>query len=432
MRSPVPQKQTGTMARKIKPFVWTNFSRKQRMLLSWWTDGSPVRDSDGIIADGSIRSGKTLVMSFSFVLWAMTSFDGYDFAMCGKTVGSFRRNVLNTLKRILLGRGYLIEDRRTENLLIVSDGEVENYFYIFGGRDESSQDLIQGMTLAGVYLDEVALMPESFVNQATARCSVEGSKWWFNCNPAGPAHWFKKQWLDKRLEKNLLHLHFTMQDNLSLSAQMIERYAGMYTGVFYQRFIQGLWVAAEGLIYDMFDVQRHVIDHTPGSGRKFVSCDYGTQNATVFLLWEETPEAWVCYREYYYSGRDERRQKTDGQFADELADWLGDTKIERIVVDPSAASFIAELRRRGWHVKKAKNDVLDGIRATGEMLNAGQILIDRSCTHLIEELQGYVWDKKAADRGEDKPVKISDHCVDSLRYGCFTVIYKKNGMEVLK
>lgn len=270
-------------------FKFQPFSKKQRKVLNWWCDTSPVKEYDGIIADGAIRSGKTVSMSLSFVLWAMSSFNGQNFAMCGKTIGSFRRNVLFWLKLMLKSRGYQVTDHRADNLVIISRGNVENNFYIFGGKDERSQDLIQGITLAGVFFDEVALMPESFVNQATGRCSVDGSKFWFNCNPDGPYHWFKVNWIDKQEEKKLLYLHFTMDDNLSLSETIKARYRGMYTGVFYKRYILGLWCMAEGVIYDMFDPDRHVkklkdFAEKLINGNRYVSIDYGTQNPTAMLL----------------------------------------------------------------------------------------------------------------------------------------------------
>ena len=241
-------------------FHFSPFSKKQKQVLTWWCRGSPVHDKTGIIADGAIRSGKTISMSLSFVMWAMSSFSGQNFAMCGKTIGSFRRNVLFWLKLMLRSRGYSITDHRADNLLTIRKDGRENYFYIFGGKDERSQDLIQGITLAGVFFDEVALMPESFVNQATGRCSVKGSKFWFNCNPDGPYHWFNVNWIDKAAEKNILYLHFTMDDNLSLDEEIKARYRSMYVGVFFQRYILGLWKAAEGIIYDMFDENKHVQD----------------------------------------------------------------------------------------------------------------------------------------------------------------------------
>ena len=409
-------------------FKFRPFSQKQRKVLNWWCDTSPEKDYDGIIADGAIRSGKTLSMSLSFALWSMTTFNGQNFAMCGKTIGSFRRNVLFWLKLMLKSRGYAVTDHRADNLVVVSRGNAENYFYIFGGKDERSQDLIQGITLAGVFFDEVALMPESFVNQATGRCSVDGSKFWFNCNPDGPFHWFKVNWIDKKKEKRLLYLHFTMDDNLSLSEKVKARYRSMYTGVFFKRYIQGLWCVAEGLIYDMFDADLHVRDiqsfrHLLIDGNRYVSIDYGTQNATAMLLWNKGIDGvWYCIREYYYSGRDKGKQKTDAEYADDLEQWLEGTKIKGVIVDPSAASFIAELRKRGYKVLKANNDVLDGIRLVGTKFNQGKIIISASCENLIKELASYIWDEKAAERGEDKPVKTFDHACDALRYFIATIL----------
>lgn len=423
------------MKKSKQYFHFQPFSRKQRMVLNWWCDTSPVKDMDGIIADGAIRSGKTVSMSLSFVFWAMTSYNGQNFAMCGKTIGSFRRNVLFWLKLMLKSRGYTVVDHRADNLVIISKGDITNNFYIFGGKDESSQDLIQGITLAGVFFDEVALMPESFVNQATGRCSVEGSKYWFNCNPDGPYHWFKVNWIDKASEKKLLYLHFTMDDNLSLSEKIKERYRSMYSGVFFKRYILGLWCMAEGMIYDMFDAARHVVKNPENlvKANYYVSCDYGTQNATVFLLWcKDTEGKWICIREYYYSGREEASQKTDTEYADDLKEWLGGIKPVKIIVDPAAASFIAELKKRGYSVKKAKNDVLDGIRYVASLLNQDQIAIEEGCINTRKEFASYVWDEKASERGADKPVKQFDHCMDALRYFCYTIIRKPGGVSILK
>lgn len=425
------------MRKKSRIFRFKPFSPKQLHVLTWWMPGSRYSNRNGIIADGAIRSGKTLSMSLSFVIWAMSTFDGQDLIMAGKTVGSFRRNVLDTLLPMLGSRGYTVSYLRTDNLMTVSRGKVTNYFYIFGGKDEGSQDLVQGLTAAGAFFDEVALMPESFVNQATARCSVDGSKWWFNCNPAGPYHWFKQNWIDKRKQKELVYLHFTMDDNLSLSEKIKARFRSQYSGVFFKRYIHGMWVMAEGVIYDMFDPDVHVyrLDAPlPDIPQYYVSCDYGTQNATVYLLWAKgTDGIWYCLREYYYSGRDESQQKTDSEYADDLTYWLGGIKPVKVVVDPAAASFIAELKKRGFMVKKARNDVIDGIRYVSSLLSENKIRISDTCVNLIREFASYVWDEKAADRGEDKPVKQFDHALDALRYLCMTIIRRPNGgMSILK
>lgn len=420
---------------KGKFFQFKPFSEKQKKVLCWWCDTSPVRDKDAIIADGAIRSGKTVCMSLSFVFWAMTKYNGQNFGMCGKTIGSFRRNVLFWLKLMLKSRGYKVADHRADNLIIVSRGKTTNYFYIFGGKDESSQDLIQGITLAGVFFDEVALMPESFVEQATGRCSVDGSKYWFNCNPDGPYHWFKTNWIDKYKEKNFLYLHFTMDDNLSLSEKIKQRYRSMYSGVFYKRYIMGLWAMAEGIIYDMFSARKHIVKGQIdiNGSQYYVSCDYGTQNATVFLLWNQDKSGkWICSKEYYYSGRDEDSQKTDTEYADDLEKWLNGIKPVKIVIDPSAASFIAELKKRGYPIKKAKNDVLDGIRYVASLLNEEKIAIHESCENTTKEFASYIWDAKASERGEDKPVKQFDHCMDAVRYFCYSILQKPRSIQILR
>ena len=412
------------------PFKFQPFSVKQRKILNWWTDDSPVREKDGIIADGAIRSGKTVCMSLSFVLWAMTSYDGHEFGMAGKTIGSFRRNVLGPLTKMMTSRGIRFDYRRGDNQLIVSFQGHTNKFHIFGGKDEGSQDLVQGVTLAGFLFDEVALMPQSFVNQATARCSVDGSKFWFNCNPEGPLHWFKKDWVDRIKEQGLLYLHFTMDDNLSLSEKIKNRYRNQYTGVFYDRYIRGLWTVAEGIIYDAFDQERHVVEYEDikellTTGSTYISCDYGTQNPCVFKMWQKGKDGiWYCTKEYYYSGRDEKKQKSDNQYVADMVGFIGDVKIRACIVDPSAASFIEALNQAGIPTRKAKNDVLDGIREMSVRLNKGSIKYVDSCEKTFEEFSQYVWDPKAAERGEDIPLKEHDHCMDADRYFVYTVLAK--------
>ena len=418
--------------KKIATFKFKLFSKKQRQVLNWWCPDSPVKNKDGIIADGAIRSGKTVAMSLSYVLWAMTTFNNQNFGMCGKTIGSFRRNVLFWLKLMLKARGYKVEDHRADNLVIVRRKGIKNHFYVFGGKDERSQDLIQGITLAGCFFDEVALMPESFVNQATGRCSVDGSKYWFNCNPDGPYHWFKINWINKKRNKNLIYLHFTMDDNLSLSERIKQRYRSMYSGVFYKRYILGIWCVAEGIIYDMFDAAKNCFDTVKDlindEDSRYVSCDYGTQNAMVFLLWEKSYRGkWYCTKEYYYSGRDNGKQKTDWEYADDLEKFLDGKKVRQIIVDPSAASFITELRKRGFNVRKAKNDVEDGIRVVGSALNLELIYFQNNCIETLKEFASYTWDTKAGERGEDKPVKLHDHCMDAVRYFVYTILRKQLG-----
>lgn len=401
---------------------FVEFSKKQRQAMSWWMDDSPYKNYNGIICDGSIRSGKTVCETLGFFLWAMHCFHQKNFICAGKTIHSFDRNVWSWVKPLLFARGYLITEKRDRNLATINYGLKENYFYIFGGKDESSQDLIQGITAAGALFDEVALMPESFVNQATGRCSVTGSKFWFNCNPEEPTHWFKEKWIDKALDKKLLYLHFTMDDNLSLSNEIKERYKSLYTGVFFKRYILGQWVMAEGVIYDMFSVESHCYEVCPQDscqlGMKWVSIDYGTTNPLAGLLCiDDEKDVWID-SEYYFDSKKEGYQKTDEQYVDDLEKWLTDLgyidEVMGFVVDPSAASFILTLKQRGYRVIEADNSVLDGIRNTSTMLYRKLLHINKKCINLIKEIQGYVWEPNSDQK--EKPKKVKDHACDSLRY----------------
>ncbi len=402
-------------------------------MLTWWLPSSPVKDSFGIIADGSIRSGKTLSMSLSFVMWAMENFDHQNFGMCGKTIGSFRRNVLSTLKLMLFTIGYSVKDHRADNLIEIERNGHINFFYLFGGKDESSQDLIQGITLAGIFFDEVALMPHSFVKQATGRCSVSGSKLWFNCNPEGPQHWFYLEWIQKKEEKNLLYLHFTMDDNLSLDEHIKARYASYYSGVFYERYIKGLWAVAEGIIYSMFDKKKHIVKDKPEDNKEtpqikydeyYISIDYGTLNPCSMGLWgvDNVNKKAVRIKEYYYDGR-KNGQKTDSEYYAELEKLAKDYKIVCIVIDPSAASFITEIRNKAYfNVRKANNDVLEGIRRTATYIQSNRLFIHESCSDFLSEIYLYRWDEKA---NKDAVIKEHDHAMDDTRYFCNTILRLK-------
>ena len=366
-----------------------------------------------------------MTMAVSFILWAFTAFDKQVFAICGKTIESVRRNIVTHLPQWLDGI-VRIQERRSENLLIISFAGKTNRFYLFGGKDEGSAALIQGMTLAGVMFDEVALMPRSFVEQALARCSVEGSKFWFNCNPDSPEHWFYKEWIQKHKEKNALYLHFTMKDNNSLSEKVKKRYENMYAGVFYDRFIRGLWVVAEGLVYDFFQSKKETIIKTVDMNdynEFYVSIDYGTINPCSMGLWGVNSEGAARIRESYFDSRKEGRQRTDEEHYQALVELVEDLPITRVIVDPSAASFIECIRRHGeFRVKPAINSVIDGIRITSSLLNAGMIRIDPSCKDCIREFGLYRWDEK---KTADTVLKENDHAMDEVRYFCNTVLRKK-------
>lgn len=387
-------------------------------MLCWWRDEGGRYDA--IICDGAVRSGKTLSMSLSFFLWAMAGFEGMQFGLCGKTIRSLRRNVLFPILPILKAMGFNCREKVSENLLTVSYRGRENTFYFFGGKDESSAALIQGITLAGALLDEVALMPRSFVEQACARCSVRGSKLWFNCNPEHPQHWFYLEWIKKAEQRRALLLHFTMKDNPSLSPRIISRYKRMYSGVFYRRFVLGEWVAAEGRVYDFFDSGAFVRPRPDGQAESYyISCDYGTVNPASFGLWGLYGGIWYRLEEYYYDSRAEGRQKTDEEYADDLMELAGGRRIAKVVVDPSAASFIETLIRRGLNVVRARNDVLSGIRTTAGLLKDRRLVICEGCADSIREFYLYCWDMRRG--GQDAVIKENDHAMDDIRYFAATV-----------
>lgn len=391
------------------------FSEKQKTVLRWWC--GPEQRHDAIICDGAVRSGKTFCMGLSFVCWAMARFQGAAFGLCGKTTVSLRRNLVRGLVPVLEELGFRCEEKVSRSLLTVRRGGRENTFYFFGGKDEGSAALIQGVTLAGVLLDEAALMPRSFVEQACARCSVAGSRLWFNCNPEGPEHWFYKEWIQKAEARNALYLHFTMEDNPGLRPEIRERYSRMFSGAFYRRFVLGEWAAAEGRVYDFFD-ETYLEDSPDGLSRWCISCDYGTVNPASFGLWGWKDGVWYRVKEFYYDSREKKRQKTDGEYAQDLRALAGGRDIRLVVVDPSAASFIEVLRRDGLRVVKAENNVLSGIRTTAGLLREKKLVICRGCDDALREFQLYCW---AEGGGQDRVRKEHDHAMDEIRYFAATV-----------
>lgn len=383
-------------------------SAKQRRVLEWWRDDG----FDAVICDGAVRSGKTFALAVSFFLWAMARFQRQRFALCAASVNGARRNLLAQARPVLEALGFTWEEKVSRNEVMVRGGGRENTFYLYGGHDEGSYAAIQGVTLAGALLDEAALMPRSFAEQACARCSVRGGKLWFSCNPEGPEHWFYKEWILKAEEKRALYLHFTMEDNPALAPEVRERYERLFRGTFYRRYVLGEWVAAQGLVYDFFD--RDAMPPAPEGpfSRWRVSCDYGTRNPASFGLWGEKDRVWYRVGEYYYDARAEGAQKTDGEYVDDLRRLVGEREIEAVIVDPSAASFIEALRREGWWVRRADNRVLEGIRRTAQALKSGKIVICRGCGAAAREFALYRWEEGGGDRVK----KENDHAMDDIRY----------------
>lgn len=391
------------------------FSEKQLRVLSWWCEGSPDSDKSAIICDGAVRSGKTLCMSISFVLWAFYRFNNSSFAICSKTIRSVKRNVVTPLLGVMRELGYEVRERYSENYVDISLKSHTNRFYLFGGKDESSAALIQGMTLSGLMLDEVALMPRSFVEQALARCSVDGSKFWFNCNPEFPQHWFRQEWILKKKKKNALYIHFKMEDNPSLSAEVLERYKSLYSGAFYRRFVEGEWIAAAGAVYPFMSSDSAFCDVPKERPERYIiSCDYGTVNPSSFGLWGELRGIWYRLEEYYYDSRAKGFQRTDEEHYEGLCDLAGERSIEKVIVDPSAASFIQTIHRHArFNVQAADNRVIDGIRMVSTALRNGSVKICNTCTDAMREFGLYRWDDNGV---KDCPVKENDHAMDDIRY----------------
>ncbi len=395
--------------------TFEKLSEKQKQIFTWWSK----TDKKALICDGAVRSGKTICMITSFVLWAMKNFDDCNFGICGKTVASAERNIIKPMQGISdITYYFKLHYNKQAHLMIIEGNGHKNYFYVFGGRNESSYMLLQGITLSGILLDEVALMPESFVNQAIARTlSEKNSRYWFNCNPESPVHWFYNDWILDADEKNALHIHFLMSDNPILGEEELRAAEKNFQGVFYQRYILGEWILADGLIYPDY---KNAVDPPPDreADRYVLSIDYGTRNAFAAVLWGKYGDIWWAVDEYYYSGRDENRNKTDADYVNDLIRQFGhlaNTQAKlKVIIDPSAASFITAMQEKHiFAVISADNAVLDGIMNVMRAMQAGKIKFSPNLTNVISEFQGYVWDD---DSGEDRPVKVNDHAMDAIRY----------------
>ena len=406
-------------------FQFRPFSRKQSRLLNWWRPGSGYEDRRIVLADGAIRSGKTVAMILSFLLWSLTCFSGKDFILAGVTSGALARNVLGPMLSMLETLGIDYEWKRGESRVIIG----ENSYYLFGADKDNAQDKLQGMTAAGAYADEAALFPRSFIDQMIGRCSVEGSRIFLNCNPNGAWHYIKTDFIDRAEEIGLYRLHFTMYDNLTLSPEIRQSYARSFSGVFYRQYILGEWVSAEGAVYPMWDDRENTFIEGEREAealpfrdmRRFCAVDYGTVNPCVFLDVRDDGKTFWIMKEYYWNSAVRRRQKTDAEYADDLAAFLDHDRNTQVIVDPSAASFKAELRKRGYRVLDAKNDVREGIATTAVCIGNRRVRVERNrCPSLLGEVHSYVWDEKARQKGEERPVKVHDHAMDAVRYLCHT------------
>lgn len=371
-----------------------------------------------VILHGAVRSGKTIACNIRWLAYIANGPKG-DLAMCGKTRDTLQRNVLNTLFDTVGDQNWHWVNKQAGELELLG-----RRIYCFGAANEEAESKIRGATFAGALCDEVNLYPENFFTQLMARLSITGAQCFCNCNPDSPQHWFYIKYLTNSKIRDKQVWKFYMEDNPSLSPDYIANLKSEYSGVWYERMINGKWVAAEGRIYDMFNEKVHVADNAlskinchPTAITWVVGCDYGTSTVMSWGLYAVSPKGMVVkVKEFYYDATKQRQQLSDEQFGRRFQTWLNGLYPWMVYCDPSASSWKAELRNRGYRVRNADNDVINGIRTVAKMLTANKYLIDSSCTNTIREYGTYVWDDKAQLVGVDKPLKQWDHAVDTDRY----------------
>lgn len=372
---------------------------------------------------GSVRSGKSFASLWRFFHFLRFGPPGPS-AIIGRTTHTIDRNVIEPMKEVLgtsikylRGRQWVNFFGRTIHVIPASDARAE-------GR-------LRGSTIVGAYVDEASLIPENFFKMLLSRLSMKGAKLFATTNPDSPKHWLKRDFLDRAHVLDLKDWHFELNDNPSLESAYIEQIKKEYVGLWYKRYIKGEWVQAEGAVYDFFDSELHCIKYPQHPAKSYIlGIDYGTSSVFAAVLIginrNYYPNMWV-EKEFYWDAKKQMRQKTNVEYADDIADFIEGKNVEAIYIDPSASSFKLEMRKRGFDdVFDAENEVVEGIRKVAEYLSSGSLKICYACTNLIEEIQGYCWDSKFQEKGKDKPIKFNDHAVDSLRYALFTHFYGKD------
>ena len=384
------------------------YTPKQRELMDTWRRGELRRIN---ILEGSVSSGKTWVSLVLWAFWLATQPADKLYLMCGKTLTTLKRNCLLLLQELVGEANFQFSIANKEGALF------GRRILLEGANDQRAEGTIRGLTLQGAYCDELTQMSEDFFQMLLSRLRLPGAKLIATTNPDRPGHWLKTDFLDRADELDLLDRKFLLADNTTLPPEYVDSICKEFTGVFYERFILGRWTLAQGLIYPMYPCALETVPDTPAE-QYVLSIDYGTMNAFAAGLWEKHGDLWYMSREYYHSGRQTQRQKTDEEYAADLDRFLADTAPgQRIktIIDPSAASFLALLRRRNhrYRVIPADNAVADGIRQTASAMQTGKIKIDPGCTNWLREVQGYVWDE---DPAADRPLKAEDHQMDQMRY----------------
>ncbi|MCI8915638.1 MAG: PBSX family phage terminase large subunit [Oscillospiraceae bacterium] len=395
------------------------YTPKQRALMGMWENGELRRIN---LLEGSVSSGKTWISLVLWAFWVGSMPQEKLYLMCAKSLTTLKRNCLILLQELVGERNFTFSIPAKEGVLFGRRVLFE------GANDARAESKIRGMTLQGAYCDELTQFPEDFFTMLLSRLRVAGAKLIATTNPDHPNHWLMRRYIERADELDFLDVKFTIDDNTTLPPDYVENIKREYTGVFYDRFILGAWVVAEGLVYPMFSEAQHVVDEIPWQalqrGRWYISVDYGTVNPTsagLWCLWNGT-----AYRvnEYYYDSREPgKARRTDEEHYAELEALAGERRIERVIVDPSAASFKETIRRHGrFAVWDADNSVLDGIRLTASLLQARRVLIHRDCNGLLSEITAYRWD---TDAPEDTVVKEADHACDDMRYFCSTIMERE-------
>jgi len=378
---------------------------------------------------GSVRSGKTIA---SIIRWAHAvaeSKGAGDLIMVGKTERTLERNVLRPMEQLFGSES--VDLRRGIGQAFLFGKRID----LVGANDERAEQKIRGGTFEKLYGDEVTLWPESFFLMGLSRMSVPSAEGFFTTNPDAPGHWLKRNFLDRKalfnapyregkaVRPGLREFHFTLHDNTTLSQEYIDSIAIEYTGLWKKRFVDGLWVLAEGVIWDAFDVERHLLERVPEDvrlTRYVVGVDYGTTNPFVALLFGYGSNgSWYLLDEWRWDSTIRGYQQTDAEYSQHVARWLTNkgVAIDRMWVDPSAASFILQARRDGLPAMEAENDVLDGLRTVAQQIAQNNLFMIQGTTQsVVDEVSGYIWDQKAQLRGEDAPLKQKDHAPDAIRY----------------
>jgi len=393
------------------------YTPKQRELLRLWQTNKLKRIN---LLSGSVRSGKTWISLVLWAFWVATMPKEKNYLMTAKSLTTLKRNVLDLLTELVGEKNFIFSIAQKQAYLF------GRKIYLEGANDARAESKIRGMTLQGAYCDELTLYGEDFFTMMLSRLSESNAKLFATTNPDTPMHWLNKKYIERRHELNMLLMTFLIDDNTFLDTKYVEELKKEYVGVFYDRFIKGEWIVAEGLVYDFFQSKKDTIIKTIDMNdynEFYVSIDYGTINPCSMGLWGVNGEGAARIRESYFDSRKEGRQRTDEEHYQALVELVRDFPITRVIVDPSAASFIECIRRHGeFRVKPAINSVIDGIRITSSLLNAGMIHIDPSCKDCIREFGLYRWDEK---KTSDTVLKENDHAMDEVRYFCNTVLRRK-------